>query len=86
MAASTLIGYGAAILGTVCWLPQVLRTLRTREVRDLSLWTNVMILGTVTLWLIYGLMLGDRPIIVANSFSILCVGTIVLAKLLWGRG
>ncbi len=79
------IGYFAAVLGTVCWLPQVTRTLRTRTVGDLSLWTNLMLLATILLWLIYGLMSGDWPIIVANIFSFACVGVIVLAKLIWGR-
>lgn len=82
---TSLIGFLAAILGTICWVPQVLKTLRTREVKDLSLGTNLMVLGTVVLWFIYGLMLGEWPLILANIFSILCVGTIVGAKLVWGR-
>ncbi len=80
------VGYLAALLGTICWIPQLVRTFRTRRVEDLSLGTNLMILATVSLWLLYGLLLGDWPIIVANSFSIVCVGAIVLAKLVWRRG
>lgn len=85
MSITPYIGYFAAVMGTVCWLPQILKTLRTREVRDLSLWTNLMILMTVTLWLVYGFLLGDLPIIVANLFSVSCVSVIVAAKLFWGR-
>lgn len=83
MSAAHLVGYAAAILGTFCWLPQVARTLRTRAVRDLSLATNLMLLGAVVLWLAYGLMVRDWPLIVANIVSTLCVGTLVTAKLLW---
>ncbi|AUH34405.1 hypothetical protein CUV01_14320 [Paracoccus tegillarcae] len=82
---TTMIGVLAAIFSTICWIPQVLKTLRTREVKDLSLGTNVMVLTSVSLWLAYGLSLGEWPLILANIFSIICVGTIVLAKLAWGR-
>lgn len=79
------IGYAAAVLGTLCWLPQTWKTLRTRSVADLSLPTNLMLLGAVGLWLTYGLLRADPPIILANALSAFCVGAIVAAKLLWGR-
>lgn len=85
MIAPSVIGFMAAILGTICWIPQVVKTLRSREVKDLSLGTNALVLATVALWLIYGLLLGDWPLILANVFSVTCVGTIVAAKLIWGR-
>ena len=85
MEPTTLIGFLAAILGTICWIPQVLQTLRSRRVADLSLGTNLLLLSTVTLWLIYGIMLQEWPLILANIFSICCIGTIVLAKIIWGR-
>lgn len=85
MTATGLIAVAAVVLSTVCWLPQVWKTLRTRAVRDLSLWSNGLILLTMSLWLIYGMLVGDWPLIVANAFSSACVGTIVAAKLLWGR-
>lgn len=85
MSMASYIGFLAAIMGTICWVPQVLKTLRTREVKDLSLWTNLLVLQTVALWLTYGLLLGDWPLILANIFSVSCVGTIVAAKLIWGR-
>ena len=85
MSAAPLIGYAAALLGMICWLPQVARTLRTRAVRDLSLATNLMLLGAVVLWLTYGVMVRDWPLIVANIVSTLCVGILVAAKLLWGE-
>ncbi|MCF6234726.1 MAG: SemiSWEET transporter [Rhodobacteraceae bacterium] len=77
------IGYLAAILGTICWLPQTLKTWRTKETKDLSLWANLLILATVMLWLIYGILLGAWPLIVANIVSILFVGAIVTAKLIY---
>ena len=77
------IGFLAAILGTICWLPQTIKTWRTREVDDLSIWANLLILATVTLWLVYGILLGAWPLIVANVISIMLIGAIVAAILLF---
>jgi MtN3 and saliva related transmembrane protein len=77
------IGYLAAFLGTIGWLPQVYKTWTTRETKALSLSTNVLILATVTLWFVYGVILGAWPLIIANIFAILLVGSIVVAKLIY---
>ncbi|MCF6316842.1 MAG: SemiSWEET transporter [Marinosulfonomonas sp.] len=77
------VGFLAAILGTICWLPQTLKTWRTKETKDLSLWANLLILATVTLWLIYGILLGAWPLIIANAISIMFIGAIVTAKLIY---
>ena len=52
---------------------------------DLSLPTNLIFLCAILLWLAYGVMRVDMPLIVANAFSAVCIGAIVVAKLLWGR-
>ncbi len=82
---ATLIGFLAAILGTICWVPQLVKVLRSRQVEDLSMGTNLLLLSTITLWLIYGILLKEWPLILANLFSICCVGTIVWAKIIWGK-
>jgi MtN3 and saliva related transmembrane protein len=78
------VGTLAAILGTICWLPQAVRTIRTRETKSLSLWSNLLLLATVTLWFLYGLALGAWPLVAANIVSIVLVGTIVTMKLKHG--
>jgi MtN3 and saliva related transmembrane protein len=75
------IGYAAAVLGTICWIPQALQVWRTRDTRSLSLVAQVLFLVTVTLWLIYGLMIVDWPLILANIVSVTAMISIVLAKL-----
>lgn len=77
------IGFLAAILGTICWLPQTIKTWRSREVNGLSLWANLLIFATVILWLIYGLMIGAWPLIIANIISTILVGAIIVAILLF---
>ncbi|WP_456387298.1 SemiSWEET family sugar transporter [Profundibacter sp.] len=79
----TIIGYIAATLGTICWVPQMMKTWISRETKDLSLWANLLMLANLTMWLTYGILLGAWPIIVANLISILFVGSIVTAKLIY---
>lgn len=75
------IGYAAAALGTICWLPQAVQVWRTRDTRSLSLSANLLFLATVSLWLVYGLMITDWPLILANIVSVTAMITIVAAKL-----
>lgn len=75
------VGYIAAFLGTVCWLPQAWKAWSSRDTSGLSLPSNLMFLLTVSLWFCYGLMVGDKPIIIANICAIIIVTSIVAAKL-----
>lgn len=51
----------------------------SKETKDLSFWANLMVFGTVSLWLLYGLLIGSWPLIVGNVISLLAVGGIVVA-------
>lgn len=75
------VGYLAAFLGTVCWIPQAWRAWSTRDTTGLSLASNLMFLTTVSLWLAYGLMIGDWPLILANICAVAAMLCIVAAKL-----
>lgn len=77
------IGYFAAVLGTICWLPQAIKTWRTKATADLSLWANLLVLATIVLWLIYGILLMAWPLIIANLLSAVLVASIVVAKLIY---
>ncbi|MCF6344222.1 MAG: SemiSWEET transporter [Devosiaceae bacterium] len=78
------IGMFAALLGTICWAPQTIKTIRTRDTKSLSLGTNLLLLSTVILWLIYGIALNSFPLIIANLVSMILVGIIVVLKLKHG--
>lgn len=78
------IGYLAAFLGTVCWIPQAWKAWATRDTSGLSLPSNLLFLTTVLLWLTYGLMIGDWPLIVANICATTAMLIIVAAKLRFG--
>ena len=80
-----LTGYLAAILTTVSFVPQVLRTLRTRDTRALSLGMYLLFSAGVALWLIYGLLIGAWPIILANVVTLGLTLTVLWHKLREGR-
>ncbi|MEA3534075.1 SemiSWEET family sugar transporter [Rhizobium sp. CC-YZS058] len=79
-----VIGTTAAVLGTICWLPQAIRTIQTKETKSLSLWSNLLLFATVSLWFVYGLAISAWPLVAANTISILLVGLIVIMKLRHG--
>jgi MtN3 and saliva related transmembrane protein len=65
-----LIGYLAAALTTVAFIPQVLHTWRLRSGRGISLGMYSVFTSGVALWLVYGILLEAWPIIVANVITL----------------
>lgn len=84
MTALELLGFTAALLTTLCWLPQAVKTIRTRDTRALSLAAQSALASGVVLWLIYGWLIGNAPVIFANAVSLVLVGTILVLKLRFG--
>ena len=70
-----MIGFIAAFLTTFSGIPQIVRLLRLKESRDISLVTTLFLGFGVLLWLIYGINIGDMPLIAANSISLCLSGT-----------
>ncbi len=79
-----LIGISAGILTTVAFFPQAARIIRTKHTKDLSLVTFLIFTVGVFLWLIYGLLLKEIPIIVANAITLVVALFIVAMKLKHG--
>lgn len=79
-----LIGGVAALLTTLCWLPQALKILRTRETRDLSLIAYLAFAAGVALWLVYGVLIGSIPVIMANAVTLVLLAGILSLKLRYG--
>jgi MtN3 and saliva related transmembrane protein len=81
---TTALGLLAGTLTTIAFLPQVIRTWKSKSTKDLSL----AMLGTFTTgvfcWLIYGLMIDSLPIILANAVTFLLAGANVVLKLRYG--
>ena len=64
------IGYIAAFLTTVAFVPQAVKTIRTRDTSGISLAMYVCLTIGIFLWLLYGLNLGDGPLIGANALTL----------------
>lgn len=76
-----LLGFLAAFCTTVAFLPQALQVWRTRRTQDLSLGMFLLFTTGVALWLVYGVMIASAPIAVANVFTLLLAGYILVMKL-----
>jgi MtN3 and saliva related transmembrane protein len=75
------LGLTAGLLTTIAFLPQVIKTWKMRSAKDLSLSTFSLFFIGVTLWLVYGLILNDLPIILANLFTLIFAGILLFFKL-----
>ncbi len=74
------LGYAAGIITTLAFLPQAARIFRTRQTRDISLlWAFAMNLG-IMLWLFYGIVKNDLPIVAANSITLVLLIIILYYK------
>jgi MtN3 and saliva related transmembrane protein len=75
------IGSIAGTLTTLAFLPQVIKTWRSRSTRDISLVMFLAFCTGVVLWLIYGLMTQAWPVIIANAVTLVLAGFILAMKL-----
>ena len=82
------VGYLAATLTTLSFVPQALLTLRTRQVQGISLAMYSLFTVGIALWLAYGWRLGEWPIIIANAVTLVLAATILVTKLVvdWRAG
>ena len=79
-----VIGATGAALTTLCWLPQALKIVREKETRALSLPATAAFTLGLALWLIYGLAIGDWPLIGSNAVTLALMAVILTSKLRYG--
>jgi MtN3 and saliva related transmembrane protein len=77
----TTVGLIAGTLTSIAAIPQVLKTLRTRHARDISIWQPLLLAIGIALWLIYGMLIGDTPLILANIVPLICNILLTILKL-----
>jgi MtN3 and saliva related transmembrane protein len=78
------VGMTGAVLTTVCWLPQAVQIIRSRETRAISLVGTLAFTIGIVFWLIYGLALMDWPLITSNVVTLALMSVIVTLKLRHG--
>jgi MtN3 and saliva related transmembrane protein len=80
-----LVGIGAGICTSISLLPQLIKLLRTKKAEDLSLFYLIILMAGLALWIWYGVMRKDTPIIVTNSFSLLLNLVIIILGIKFKR-
>jgi MtN3 and saliva related transmembrane protein len=78
------VGMTGAVLTTVCWVPQALQIIRSRETRAISLGGTLTFAIGIAFWLIYGLALWDWPLILSNIVTLALASLIVALKMRHG--
>ena len=84
MSALTLLGLAAACCTTLAFVPQVMKAWRSRSTADISLGMFLIMCVGIALWLVYGGIRGDLPLVIANSVTLVLAGLILLLKLRHG--
>jgi MtN3 and saliva related transmembrane protein len=76
-----IIGYCAAFLTTIAFLPQAIQSWRTRDLSGISLGMYSLFTTGVGLWLVYGLVIEKWPLILANALTFILALSILVLKL-----
>lgn len=81
MQAVTLLGLAAGTLTTAAFVPQVLKTWKSRSARDISLGMFAALVTGIILWIVYGVLTASLPVVVANAVTLGLAGAILVMKL-----
>ncbi len=81
MSATEVIGIIAGACTTIAFIPQVIHTLRTRDTSAISLGMYILFVAGILMWLCYGILLDDLPLIVANLITLLLASIILILKI-----
>jgi MtN3 and saliva related transmembrane protein len=75
-----ILGLLAGSLTTIAFVPQVIKTYQSRSAKDLSLGMFTIFCSGTALWLSYGLVIGDLPVIVANAMTLALSAVLIFFK------
>lgn len=81
METNELFGSIAGILTTVSFFPQVYKTFKTKSAKDLSLFMFGLFTLGIIFWLIYGILINSRPVIISNSVTLVSSALILFFKI-----
>lgn len=83
MTTETILGFIAALFTTSSFVPQVYKIVTTRSTKDISLIMYAVLATGVLLWMIYGILIKEIPVIAANAVGFVLVGTILVCKIIY---
>jgi MtN3 and saliva related transmembrane protein len=78
---ATTLGLVAGTLTSIAAIPQLVKTLRTRHARDISVWQPLLLAIGIALWLVYGMLIHDLPLVLANIVPLICNIMLTILKL-----
>jgi MtN3 and saliva related transmembrane protein len=81
MNGTTILGLCAAACTTISFIPQALKTIRTKDTRGISLSMYAVFTTGTFLWLVYGIFSQDLPVAVANGVTLVFAGIILVYKI-----
>ena len=84
MSIERFIGLAAAALTTISFLPQVYHSLRTHDTRGISLGMYALFTLGIALWLVYGLLIHDLPVMLDNGVTLVLALILLVLKLRYG--
>jgi MtN3 and saliva related transmembrane protein len=76
-----IVGFSASLLSVLNQFPQAIKVFRTQDTHSISLVMYCIVVVAITLWLVYGIMLHDGPLIWANALSLIPIVYIFIIKL-----
>jgi MtN3 and saliva related transmembrane protein len=74
-----IVGFAAGVLTSINIIPQIIHSIKTKEVEDISLWMFLIYDVGLILWVTYGLMIGSYPIIVMDGIA--CLSSLLMTYL-----
>jgi len=78
-----ILGFVAGSLTAISQLPQVIKVVKSKNTQSISLWTYIILSIGISLWLVYGIMSNDLPLILANSITIVFTIIIMIYKIIY---
>lgn len=78
-----ILGLIAGFFTSVGFVPQIIKGFKTKKMKDVALWQYILTFVGITLWLIYGTIIKDIPLIASNAFSLVCVTTVLSLRIIY---
>lgn len=85
MSLITLLGLVAATCTTLSFLPQALKIIKTKETGGISLMMYVLLECGLFLWLVYGILIKNLPLMLANGVALLFSSIVLILKIKYGK-
>ena len=75
------IGMAAGTITSLGFLPQIIKVIKTGRSEDISILQPIVLSIGIALWLVYGIILAELPMILANTFGLICNLILLVFKL-----